>query len=681
LPRDAVDGSVRANLAALLPELGARHGESDRNRLFEAVGKLLLYRATTAPLVVALDDLQWFDEASVALLHYLARCLDGSRVVLVCAARSAEIAANPPVAALLRAMPREGRLLRFDLAPLDESGVNELVRNIDRNADSTKILKDGGGNPLFSIELARAAARGDEAGPVPTLDGLIAERLARLDDRATELLPWAAALGHAFSVDALAAMTPLSVHDVLAALEQLERHGVLRVNTAAPGGAGYDFAHDLLRKAAYRAISEPRRRWVHLHVARTLDAMADPEGALAGDVAHHGALGGDSGLAARAYVVAGERCLRLFALSDASRLAASGIQHAVRLAPEIGIPLRVALLSIQVHSNQWLKRSHELEAELRRVGGLAEQRGMHAEATRCYYLVSFVHNERGDIAEARASSLQAAATGRAADPATRQHQLANTGRCLALIERDVDRASGFLREAELLGPGFGARTQLELTFGEGLVRAFEGVDADAIPLLESAAALAASQSDPWCEAQALTRAARLTFEHGRPRETLERCERLEPLVAKLSEGSERPFVDALRALARLALGEDGALTSAEDALRALRAADSKAHVAYVLNALAAHEASRSRREAAEQHARAALLAAEVVGQKSEAAVARSRLAQVALDREDCDEAERLLEPSARDIEARLALSGRARAALLEAVAAIRARGGGRPRGP
>jgi DNA-binding SARP family transcriptional activator len=668
VPRDSIEPSARADLAPMLPELGAIQGEPDRNRLFEAVGTVLLHAAARAPLVVALDDIQWFDEASAALLHYLSRRLAGSRVVLACAARAAEIDGNPRIEGLLRALVREQRLLRIDLSPLDEDAVKALVRSVHGSADAAKILSDGGGNPLFSIELARAAARGDLV-PTSTLDELIAERLARLDPRAAELVPWVAALGRSFSVDALAAVTSLPVSDLLSAVEELERHGILRVSGSAPGGAGYDFAHDLVRRTAYRAMSEPRRRWVHLHVARVLDKVSDPEGALAGDIAHHAALGGESEIAARAYVAAGERALRLMALADASRLAASGMQHAARLAPEASIRMRVALLGVQAHSNQWLKRSSELEAELRRVARLAEGREMHAEAARCFYLASFLHHQSGDFAKARVVSLEAAEAGRSADVSTRQHQLANTGRCLVLIERDVDRAHDFLREAQALGPGFG-RTRLELVMGEGLLRAFEGLDAEAIPLLEQAVELAADQADPWCESHALLRLARIALERGRPRETIERCTSLEPLVAKLSEGSERVVTDALRALARLAEGEEGAAAAVDDALGVLRRIDSKAHVAYVLNALAARDASSGRSDAAQKRAREALQAAEIVGHKSERAVARALLATLAIDRNDRAEAAELLDACARDMGATLSLSGRARAAVTSALARL-----------
>jgi DNA-binding SARP family transcriptional activator/tetratricopeptide (TPR) repeat protein len=662
-PPDAIDGSLRADIAPLLPELGAAHGDADRNRLFAAVANLLLHRAARAPLVVALDDIQWFDEASAALLHYVARSVAGSRVLLACTARGAEIDGNPRVQALVRALLREGRLARIDLMPLDVDATRELVCSVDGRVDAAQIFVDGGGNPLFSLELARALASGDGAAGAHTLDGLIAERLSRLDERAAELLPWAAALGHAFSIDTLAALTSLPARDLLAAVEELERHGVLRVASSALGSVGYDFAHDLVRRAAYRAMSEPRRRWVHLHVARTLHATSDPESALAGDIAHHAALGGDSELAARAYIAAGERCLRVFAYVDASKLAASGIQHVDRLPPEVAIRLRLALLAVQVHSNQWLRRAHDLEAELSRVALDAKQRGMHMEVTRAYYLMSFVHSERGDFAGAGIRTLQAAQAGRAADVETRQHQLANTGRCLILIERDVAHAEELLREAMTLGADMPGRTSMEMTCGMGLLHAFKGEDDAAMPLLEQSAELAAVASDHWTHSQVLTRVARLALEGARPREALARCIALEPLVAKLSEGSEGPFVAVLRDLARLALGDADALPAVEAGLLTLRAIDSKAQLAYALDVLAEHDARAGRAGDARRRASEALVAAEAVGQKSEVAVARSLLARLAYDRGDHGEAIALLQACGPDLSTPLALSARARAAV------------------
>jgi hypothetical protein len=114
------------------------------------------------------------------------------------------------------------------------------------------------------------------------------------------------------------------------------------------------------------------------------------------------------------------------------------------------------------------------------------------------------------------------------------------------------------------------------------------------------------------------------------------------------------------------------LAWAEDALGMLRGVDSKSHVAYVLNALAAHDAHAGRVDDAVRRAREALLAAETVGHKSEAAVARSRLSQLALDRNDRREAEELLDPCAPDMATPLSLSARARTAVTGALAALQA---------
>jgi DNA-binding SARP family transcriptional activator len=663
----ALNEALRADLAPLLPELGAPPGEADRNRLFDGVRRLLLKNADDAPVVVLIDDIQWLDEASSALLHYLARSLSPSRVLFALAARPAEVTANRPVQALLQALVRAGRLARIELGPLDEAATRELVEGVDHGLDAKQIFADGGGNPLFSLELARAAAH--DAGPVPTpsLDRLIAERLSRLDERATDLLPWAAALGHSFSVDTLASLTSLPPGDLLGALEELERYGVFRVVAAEAGSSGYDFAHDLVRRAAYRSMSEPRRRWVHRQVARTLSAADDPESILASDIAHHAALGGDNDAASRAYVAAGERCLRLFAHADASRLATRGLQHVDQLPPETAIRRRLALLSIQAHSNQWLSRAHELEGAIARAAALAAQRGMHAEASRAYYLISFVHSERGDFAAAGARTLQAVAlAGQASDLDTRQHQLANTGRCLVLIERHIARAEAFLLEAEHLCATPAGPTRMEIAFGRGLLSAFVGKDDEAVALLERAAELAA-EADPWARASALMRVARVDLERGRPRDVLARCAELEPLVSKLTEGSVAPFVSALQALARIELGEADGHAAAENAIANLRAADSKGQLAYVLNAVAGHDAIGGRSEAARRRSVEALRAAETVGQQSEAAVARARLAGLAHARGDRTEAADWLKACAANP---TELSARARVAVDGAVRAV-----------
>jgi hypothetical protein len=67
--------SLIADLLPLLPEVAqGAAGNGDRNRLFDAVTRVLsLLAPPSAIVLVVLDDIQWFDEASAALLHFAVR--------------------------------------------------------------------------------------------------------------------------------------------------------------------------------------------------------------------------------------------------------------------------------------------------------------------------------------------------------------------------------------------------------------------------------------------------------------------------------------------------------------------------------------------------------------------------------------------------------------------------------
>src|SRR5262249_56393013 len=121
------------------------------------------------------------------------------------------------------------------------------------------ICEEGAVRPLVARGLPRAGERGD---PPATLDGLIAERLAGLDAGARGLVAWCAALGRSFDLARLQSVAGLATLELLAGLGALERAGVLRASES-----GYDFVHDLVRRAAYHRISQPRRRLLPLHIA------------------------------------------------------------------------------------------------------------------------------------------------------------------------------------------------------------------------------------------------------------------------------------------------------------------------------------------------------------------------------------------------------------------------------
>jgi 3-methyladenine DNA glycosylase/8-oxoguanine DNA glycosylase len=160
----------------------------------------------------------------------------------------------------------------------------------------------------------------------------------------------------------------------------------------------------------------------------------------------------------------------------------------------------------------------------------------------------------------------------------------------------------------------------------------------------------------------------IELERGRPRAALERCRALEPLLSQMGEGSEPAFSAALQALARDAAGEE-AKEDVERAILALLRLDSRWMAAYALAFAAGLDARRGQAERARERALLAVEAADAVGRRNEAAVARALLARLAQAAGDRPGARDLLHAHDADLE-RGVLSARARAALQEAAAAL-----------
>jgi hypothetical protein len=643
-------------LASILPDLGRTDATSvDRGRVFDAVAGLLRAVSKGRGLLVVLDDLQWFDEASVALLHFVARAIVPSHVLIACTARAAELAENGPAIRLVRAIQRDRRLTEIALGPLDLEATAAIVRTVNPAADTGLIATESAGNPLFALELARAAARG---GPVSdSLDVLLSDRLGRLDGRAQDVLPWAAALGRGFSPDLLARVSQLGANDLLGALDELERRGILRMHPSE-ATQGYDFVHDLVRGAAYRRLSTPRRRFVHQHVARVLADLASADPALHGDVAHHAALAGDHALASHACVAAAERCLRMFANDEAARLAESGLVHADRLQREDRVRTRMALLHVKVMSGRWLRRARELENDVSCGVLEAREGGLGEVAATGLNDLSFLSREQGDLAGAHENTLRAVDVSRAGEAPMRARQLARTARCLALIQRGMEQVGGMIDEAAGLLEEH--RQDFEWCWAHALERCYSDA-ADAGPLLERALYMARREEERWAECELLIHLTQLELERGNPTRALAWCRELSPVAAKMAEGSEGTVADALEALARVASVVPGADEHLERATARLREVDAKGMLAYVLSAASDIDRAAGRIERAQARADEALAAAEAVQSRSLLAYAHASLAELALLRGDREGAAAHMKAVEQDISRPLAISARARA--------------------
>jgi hypothetical protein len=348
----------------------------------------------------------------------------------------------------------------------------------------------------------------------------------------------------------------------------------------------------------------------------------------------------------------------MFAYEEAARIAESGLAHADRLSPASRIETRMSLLQAKVTSGCWIRRARELATDLSRVVREAQDAGMSAEVTRGLHALSVLQREHGDLNSAHHSTLRAMEAARGGDPATRFRQLAQTARCLALLERDVEQARAMVVEAAALEPGHS--DDFDWCWADALLRSYFD-EPGAGSSLERALDLSRREEDRFGECECLILLVQRALDRGDPTRALAWCRELAPVAARMTEGIEGAIAEALEAVARMASAVPGADVQVERTLSRLREIDAKGMLAYVLVAAADMDRLAGRVERAQARANAALAAAEVVQRRTLVAVASALLAELALARGDRAGAAARLQPLAEDVASPAALSERVRA--------------------
>ena len=220
------------------------------------------------PVLVAIDDVQWVDAASLRALEFAARRLP-SRVGLLLASRTGGDGRVP--LALDRAIAPDG-LERIVLGPLSLASLHHVVgdrlgRSFGRPT-MARIAEASGGNPFFAVEIARALADDSSGGrgplPVPeSVRKLASERVGGLSERAREVVLVAASLSRP-TIEMVVAALP-SEPDPLQAFLEAEEAGVLATERGR-----VRFTHPLLAAAVYASASDARRRQLHRRLAEVV---------------------------------------------------------------------------------------------------------------------------------------------------------------------------------------------------------------------------------------------------------------------------------------------------------------------------------------------------------------------------------------------------------------------------
>lgn len=310
--------------------------DPESRRVLAVEGALRLVQASLGHGLLLVDDLQWADASSLALLTRICGRLPYLTVVL---------AYRPEEAPPLDEVRRTGPVTRLSVAPLSPEAVAELVsdpglahvltEHTDRTpmaigevirtlaSDAAVIRRDDGrwapaGPPIAPhaaagqglVMLAVAAAR---AGQRRAIQARVADQPAGGRD----LLRLLALLGRETPARLLAEAVGRDQPEVLGQLDGLARAGLARL-----GDRGWATAHDLVAEAVADGIDPVARGALHAGLARALAAdHGDPA-----ELARHLAGAGDADAAATAYAAGSAAALHRYADQEAHRLATAGLQ-------------------------------------------------------------------------------------------------------------------------------------------------------------------------------------------------------------------------------------------------------------------------------------------------------------------------------------------------------------------
>jgi DNA-binding CsgD family transcriptional regulator len=265
---------ARALDAALLR--GAEGSRPDQRAVSVATLEVLRILASSAPLTIAIDDVQWLDAPSARVLSFAVRRLTDEPVGIMCSLRVGSGSPGDPLD-LVRALP-EPSVLRVPVGPMDAEALGRLVRERTDVELPRPILvrvhRVSGGNPFFALQMARALTqegnRPEPGRPLPVpedLHELLGAQLATLSTSARRTLLAAAAATrptHALVV-ALAGRHGRAIAD----LTEAEGAGIIE-----SGGERIRFSHPLFASTVYASSRPHERQDVHRRLA---ELVVDPE--------------------------------------------------------------------------------------------------------------------------------------------------------------------------------------------------------------------------------------------------------------------------------------------------------------------------------------------------------------------------------------------------------------------
>ncbi|MBI1800440.1 MAG: AAA family ATPase, partial [Chloroflexi bacterium] len=324
-------------------------GETFKWQLVELIGNLARYWSAESPIVLAFDDLQWADPASMALLLHLLTLTDRMPMLLLCAFRpDRQSPAWQIKVTAERDYPHRYREIMLNPLPAADSAhmLDHLLNSPDTPPRLREIiLEKAEGNPLFIEEVVRTLLDASPPGPLSqrtassgegeswgeahlsipdTLQSLLVSRIDRLEEEARHTLQMAAVIGRSFAYRVLAAIAGGAADSELHAAKALDkpiatllRADLIREASRLPE-LEYSFRQALAQEAVYNTVLLARRREFHRRAGEAIESLfPHRRQELAAVLAYHFAEARADDKALAYYTLAGDVAFRLYANTEA----------------------------------------------------------------------------------------------------------------------------------------------------------------------------------------------------------------------------------------------------------------------------------------------------------------------------------------------------------------------------
>ncbi|HEY3124634.1 MAG TPA: protein kinase [Thermoanaerobaculia bacterium] len=323
-----------------------------RRRAFGAFRELAARLVEESPLVLFIDDLQWGDLDSAAMLEELMRPPEAPALLLIVAYRSEEASTSPLLRKLLPERLGSQYWQEIEVDRLDPLEALNLARALladsrrESEALADAVARESSGNPFFLSELARSvrgegehviASSDGDPETVITLDHVIRSRVSRLSPAERRFLEIVAVAGRPvqFAV-AKDAAEPAPHENVIEAL----RIGRLIRTRETETREEIETYHDRIREAVVAGLSPEDLKAHHHRLALALETsgQADPEW-----LAMHWKGAEDLDRAAEYAATAARRASETLAFDRAARLYLLALELPDRTEPEARRALQASL--------------------------------------------------------------------------------------------------------------------------------------------------------------------------------------------------------------------------------------------------------------------------------------------------------------------------------------------------